>query len=48
MSIITKIGKEALDSIAAVMRRMRQVSQLKETNYLGDIKMWDIGEPDDT
>ena len=48
MSTITKMGKEALDSVAAVMRRMRQVSQLKETNYLGDIKMWDIGEPDDT
>ena len=48
MSIIAKMGKEALDSVAAVMRRMRHVSQLKETNYLGDIKMWDIGEPDDT
>lgn len=48
VSIIAKMGKEALDSVAAVMRRMRHVSQLKETNYLGDIKMWDIGEPDDT
>jgi K+-sensing histidine kinase KdpD len=41
-SVIAKMGKEALDSVVAVMRRMRQISQLRETTYLGDIKMWDI------
>lgn len=43
-SVIAKMGKEALDSVVAVMRRMRQISQLKETIYLGDIKMWDVGD----
>ena len=45
-SIITKMGKEAIDAVAAVMHRMRQVSRLKETTYLGDVKMWEIGDPD--
>ena len=44
IAVISKMGKEALDSVVAVMRRMRQISQLKETTYLGDIKMWDIGD----
>ena len=48
MSTLTKMGKEAIDSVAAVMHRMRQVSRLKETTYLGDVKMWEVGEPDET
>ena len=47
MAVITKMGKEAIDAVAAVMHRMHQVSRRKETHYLGDIKMWDIGEPDE-
>ena len=39
-----KMGKEALDSVVAVMRRMRQISQLREPTYLGDIKMREIGD----
>jgi len=42
-SKVVQLGKEAMTRVTEMMKRLRAPSNLKETTYFGDVKMWEVG-----
>jgi len=43
-SKVVQLGKEAMTRVTEMMKRLRTPSNLKETTYFGDVKMWEVGD----